>query len=215
MAKILIREDDAVMTRMYKRVFEYEGFEVHMATDGASGLRATKELKPDLVLLDIMMPQMSGMQVLDAMKGDPVTEQIPVMVFTNLAGKQDAETVLGMGAVTCIHKSEVNPKQVAQMVRDELARRGVELPPPGLQVLPEAQNKQTASGEPDLTQHMASQPQQATTTTTQPAQPAGVQPVQGATTSGQEAVSPLQSQAGVQPTAQGATTSGPTSTKPE
>lgn len=125
MAKVLIIEDDPVMQKMYQRVFGFEGFEVDQAIDGQQGLEKAKTVAPDMILLDIMMPVMSGMQVLDALKADPATEQIPVMVFTNLAGKQDADGVLARGAIACIHKSQVNPKQVVQMVRDELNNRGI------------------------------------------------------------------------------------------
>lgn len=134
MARVLIVEDDPVMQKMYRRVFEFEGFEVVQAFDGKVGVEQTKVAAPDMILLDIMMPVISGLQALDMIKADPMTERIPVMVFTNLASKQDAESVLSKGAVACVHKSQVNPKQVVQMVRDELSRRGVMVPEMGMGV---------------------------------------------------------------------------------
>jgi CheY-like chemotaxis protein len=134
MARVLIIEDDPVMQKMYRRVFEFEGFEVAQANDGKVGLEMAQTTSSDMILLDIMMPVLSGLQVLDALKSNPVTERIPVMVFTNLGGKQDADAVLAKGAVACVHKSEVNPKQVVQMVRDELSRRGVMVPEMGMSI---------------------------------------------------------------------------------
>lgn len=125
MAKVLIIEDDIVMSRMYARVFTYEGLEVETAEDGVAGLQKMKVSKPDMVLLDIMMPKMSGMQVLDAMKAEPTLQAIPVMVFTNLAGQQDLDSVLAKGAVAAINKTNLTPKQLVEMVKGELGKRGV------------------------------------------------------------------------------------------
>lgn len=135
MAKVLIIEDDLVIQKMYKRVFEFEGFEIVQAFDGKVGVELTKMVAPDMILLDIMMPVISGLQALDMIKVDPMTERIPVIVFTNLASEQDAENVLSKGAVACVHKSQVDPKQVVQMVRDELSRREVMVPEKGMRVV--------------------------------------------------------------------------------
>lgn len=135
MAKVLIIEDDLVIQKMYKREFEFEGFEIVQAFDGKVGVELTKMVAPDMILLDIMMPVISGLQALDMIKADPMTERIPVIVFTNLASEQDAESVLSKGAVACVHKSQVDSKQVVQMVRDELSRRGVMVPEMGMRVV--------------------------------------------------------------------------------
>jgi CheY-like chemotaxis protein len=123
MSKILIVEDDPVMLRMYTRVFQYEGLEVLTADDGLKGLQAAKSVKPDIILLDVMMPQMSGLQVLDALKADPLTEAIPVIVFTNLAGRQDLDSVLAKGAIGAVNKTDMTPKQIVEMVKAELGKR--------------------------------------------------------------------------------------------
>ena len=121
MAKILIIEDDPLMSRMYEKIFKFEGYEVEMAADGEEGLGKIKTAKPTLVLLDIMMPKMNGLQVLEKVKADPETKAVPVVMLTNLAGQQDAEKALSMGAVKYIIKSEYEPKQVANMVKEILA----------------------------------------------------------------------------------------------
>lgn len=121
MAKILIVEDDPLMSRMYQKIFSFENYEVEIAADGQEGLDKARTGKPTLILLDIMMPKMNGLQVLEKLKADPETKAIPVVMLTNLAGQQDAETALSKGAVKYIIKSEYEPKQVANMVKEILA----------------------------------------------------------------------------------------------
>jgi CheY-like chemotaxis protein len=115
MTKILIVEDDPLMSRMYQKIFKFEGYEVDFASDGEEGIEKIRSGKPTLVLLDIMMPKMNGLQVLEKIKLDPETKSIPVVMLTNLAGTQDAETALAKGAVKYIIKSENEPKQVVIM----------------------------------------------------------------------------------------------------
>ena len=121
MAKILITEDDPLMARMYQKIFTFEKYEVEMAGNGEEALEKVRSFKPTLILLDIMMPKMNGLQVLEKLKADPDTRPIPVIMLTNLAGTQDAETALARGAVKYIIKSQYEPKQVADMVKEILA----------------------------------------------------------------------------------------------
>ena len=121
MAKILIVEDDPLMSRMYQKIFTFEGYGVEMASDGQEGLEKARTVKPTLILLDIMMPKMNGLEVLEKLKKDPDMKAIPVVILTNLAGQQDAETALMKGAVKYIVKSEYEPKQVANMIKEILA----------------------------------------------------------------------------------------------
>lgn len=121
MTKILIVEDDPLMNRMYQKIFKFEGFDVDFATNGEEGLDKIRTIKPTLVLLDIMMPKINGLEVLDKVKKDPETKDIPIVMLTNLAGSQDAETALEKGAVKYIIKSEYEPKQVVNMVKEILA----------------------------------------------------------------------------------------------
>lgn len=121
MTKILIVEDDPLMSRLYQKIFIFEKYEVELAADGQEGLEKVRISKPTLILLDIMMPKMNGLEVLEKLKADPDTRTIPVIILTNLAGQQDAETALAKGAVKYIIKSEYEPKQVADMVKEILA----------------------------------------------------------------------------------------------
>ena len=121
MAKILIVEDDPLMSRMYQKIFTFENYEVEMAGDGQEGLDKARESLPTLVLLDVMMPKLNGLQVLEKLKEDPKTKAVPVVMLTNLAGQQDAESALAKGAIKYIIKSEHDPKEVADMVKEILA----------------------------------------------------------------------------------------------
>src|SRR5882724_6042758 len=118
MAKVLIVEDDPLMSRMYQKIFKFEGYEVESAGDGEEGLVKIKAGSPTIILLDIMMPKMNGLQVLEKLKADPATKAIPVIMLTNLAGQQDADKALSMGAIKYIVKSEYEPKQVTNMVKE-------------------------------------------------------------------------------------------------
>lgn len=123
MAKILIIEDDPLISRMYQKIFTFEKYEVETASDGEEGLTKIKTLKPTVVLLDVMMPKMNGLQVLEQVKGDidPTIKNIPIIMLTNLAGEQDAEAALSKGAVKYIVKSEHDPQDVAKMVKEVTA----------------------------------------------------------------------------------------------
>ena len=121
MAKILIIEDDPLMSRMYQKIFSLEGFEVDIAIDGLEGLEKSREVKPTLILLDIMMPRLNGLQVLEKLKLDPEMKKIPVVILTNLAGSRDAENAMLKGAVKYIVKSEYDPKQIVTMIKEILS----------------------------------------------------------------------------------------------
>ena len=120
MAKILIVEDDPLISRMYQRVFEFEGFDVKMARNGEDGLNLMKKDKPHLVMLDIMMPKMTGVDVLKEMKATDSLKNLPVVVLTNLSGMKDAETAIDLGAVKFIVKSENKPSQVVRQIKEIL-----------------------------------------------------------------------------------------------
>src|SRR3990167_6910126 len=89
MPKILIVEDDPLMLRMYQKIFIFEKFDVEVATNGEEALEKIRSSRPTLILLDIMIPKLNGIQVLDKLKSDPDTKSIPVVILTNLASEKD------------------------------------------------------------------------------------------------------------------------------
>jgi CheY-like chemotaxis protein len=120
MTKVLIVEDDPLISRMYQKIFTFEKFDVEVAANGEEALGKVTDFNPTLILLDVMMPKMNGLQVLEKLKEFDITKHIPVVMLTNLAGQQDAEIALAKGAVKYIIKSEYEPKQVVDMVKDVL-----------------------------------------------------------------------------------------------
>ena len=123
MAKIFIIEDDPLMIRMYEKTFKLSGYEVEMAFDGEEALSKLKDIKnkPTLILLDVMMPKMNGFDVLKGLKADAKMKDVPVVMLTNLAGESDAEKGIGMGAVTYLVKSQYDPKQVVDKIKEILS----------------------------------------------------------------------------------------------
>src|SRR3990172_4680285 len=130
MARILIVEDDPLMSRMYQKIFIFEKYDVDMAANGEEALEKIRTNRPTLILLDIMMPKLNGLQVLDKLKTDPDTKTIPVIMLTNLASEKDAENALLKGAVKYIVKSQYEPKAVVDMVKEILAAATRDEPPP-------------------------------------------------------------------------------------
>ena len=120
MAKVLIIEDDPLVARMYQTIFGFEAIDVTLAMNGVDGLTKVREIKPDLVLCDVMMPKMNGMEVLDAIKADESLKDIPVVMLTNLSGTQDAELALKKGAVAYLVKSQFKPKEVVEKTKEYL-----------------------------------------------------------------------------------------------
>jgi CheY-like chemotaxis protein len=107
MAKILVIEDDLFMVRMYQRVFSYVGFEVVTATSGEEGLQIAFRDKPTLIILDIMMPRVNGLDVLKQLKSDTVTKSIPVVLLTNVADDSVMNDAFKGGAAGYIIKSQI------------------------------------------------------------------------------------------------------------
>ena len=121
MALILIAEDDPLITRLYQKALSYDGFEVVTASDGQEAIDVAMEKMPTLIMLDVMMPIMNGVEVLEALKTNPKTKAIPVIVLTNLSDMTDVETLLDKGAVKYIVKSEHKPLDIVKMVKEILA----------------------------------------------------------------------------------------------
>jgi CheY-like chemotaxis protein len=112
-------EDDPLMIRMYERIFKLNNIEVVMVFDGEQAIAKLPTLspKPSVVLLDVMMPKMNGFQVLEFIKNHPELKDIPVFLLSNLAGKEDAERALAMGAKEYLVKSEFQPKEVVEKIK--------------------------------------------------------------------------------------------------
>ena len=115
--KILLVEDDQFTRELYEEVLKDAGFAVDTAVDGVDGLSKMTVGGYNLILLDVMMPKMNGLEVLKSLKASEATKKIPVVMLTNLAGQEDAETALKLGAVRYIVKSEHEPEEVTKIVK--------------------------------------------------------------------------------------------------
>ena len=123
MAKILIVEDDPLMSRMYQKIFKFEGYEVEMAGNGEEGLKIALKEKPDIILLDIVMPKMDGMEMLQKLKADAETRDIPVVILTNLSDYEKISEALSLGAMDYLVKANYKLEDLLEKVRTVLARR--------------------------------------------------------------------------------------------
>ena len=114
--KILIVEDDEFLLSMYSTKFEIEGYEVVMASDGEMGYDRAQKEKPGIILLDIMLPNMDGFDVLKKLKANRETSSIPVILLTNLSQKQDVEQGLSLGADDYLVKAHFMPSEVVDKI---------------------------------------------------------------------------------------------------
>ncbi len=117
MKKILIVEDDQIVANIYRNKFSVEGFQVEVALDGATGLELVREFKPDAVVLDLVLPKMTGLELLKSIRAEPDASQVPVIVFSNTYLSNMVQEAWKAGATKCLSKSNCTPKQVIDVVR--------------------------------------------------------------------------------------------------
>lgn len=122
--KILLVEDEEMLANMYEVKFQNEGFEITKALDGATGLELAKSIKPDLMLLDVIMPKMDGFSVLKAIRETPEIKDLPVILLTNLGQDEDVQKGKELGVVGYLVKANVTPAEVVEAARRELEKLG-------------------------------------------------------------------------------------------
>lgn len=122
MAKVAIVEDDQAISQMYRFKFEAEGYEVETAENGVLGLELIEKMNPDIVLLDLMMPEMNGDEVLAKMRASSWGKNTKVVVLTNMGEQEIPESVKKLGVSHVILKAAMTPRQVAEVVKTELAK---------------------------------------------------------------------------------------------
>ena len=116
--KILIVEDDKFLRELIVRKLSNEGYDVVEAVDGEQGVMKIKETKPDLVLLDLILPGIDGFEVLAQKKEDPFAASIPVIVLSNLGQKEDVDKGLSLGATDYLIKAHFTPGEIIEKVRN-------------------------------------------------------------------------------------------------
>jgi DNA-binding response OmpR family regulator len=120
MTKIAIIEDDVTISQMYRMKFEADGFGVQLARDGHSGVTLVEEFKPDIILLDILMPEMSGTEVLEKIRQHDWGKNIPVIILTNLGAEEAPKKLQSLGIHSYIVKADSTPRQVVEHVKEAL-----------------------------------------------------------------------------------------------
>ncbi len=121
MAKIAIIEDDQAISQMYRFKFEAEGYTVQTAENGKLGLELAENMKPDIILLDLMMPEMTGDQMLTQLRKLPWGKDIKVIILTNMGEQEIPEAIKQLGVSDVILKADMTPRQVAELIKKQLA----------------------------------------------------------------------------------------------
>ena len=114
--KILIIEDDKFLRELITQRLVKEGYEISEADDGEKGIKSVKEIKPDLVLLDLILPGIDGFTILARLKEDQALAQIPVIILSNLGQKDDIEKGLKMGAIDYLIKAHFTPAEIIEKI---------------------------------------------------------------------------------------------------
>ncbi len=120
MKKILIIEDEQTLQKTLGDILKKEGYEIINALDGEIGLRLAKTKKPDLILLDLILPKVLGFDVLKNLKQDPETKEMPVIILTNLESMENVEKAIMLGATTYLLKTEYSLKELIEKIKKTL-----------------------------------------------------------------------------------------------
>jgi CheY-like chemotaxis protein len=122
MPKILLIEDEEIMIDLLERKLAQEGYELSVARDGEEGLKLMREIWPDLVLLDIILPKMGGFDVLKEMNKNPSLKKIPVIIISNSGQPVELNKALKLGVKDWLIKTEFEPQILIQKVIKQIGR---------------------------------------------------------------------------------------------
>lgn len=120
MKKILFIEDEAALQKTFGDLLKKEGYEMFSALDGKEGLKLAKELKPDLILLDLVLPKVHGFDVLKQLKEDKETKDIPVIILTHLEEISEVNKALELGATTYLVKAQYTLEELTEKIKNAL-----------------------------------------------------------------------------------------------
>lgn len=120
MTKIAIIEDDAVISQMYRMKFEADGFDVRIAGNGKVGVELVRSFKPDIILLDIQMPEMNGTEALKQIRAQDTSKTTPVIVLTNLGEEEAPSELRTLGIHSYIVKANLTPRQVVAHIKEAI-----------------------------------------------------------------------------------------------
>lgn len=115
--KILVIEDDKFLLKIIKKKLSTEDYQLVQAMNGEEGLRAAREEKPDLILLDLVLPEMDGFEVLKKLKDNPACSAIPVIILSNLGEREKVNKGLKLGAADYLVKADLNPGEIVNRIK--------------------------------------------------------------------------------------------------
>ena len=115
--KVAIIEDDQAISQMYRIKFESEGYDVETAENGKQGLELCEKMVPDIILLDLMMPEMNGDEMLALLRKTAWGQSIKVVILTNMGEQEIPESIKKQGVSAVILKADMTPRQVAELVK--------------------------------------------------------------------------------------------------
>jgi len=118
--KVLIIDDEVTLQKTLSEVLTQDGFNVSAALDGEKGVAVAKNIAPDIILLDIIMPRMNGFKVLEEIKGNNKTKNVPVLVLTNLDGEKEAKKMIDLGAKDYLIKASHSLGDIVKRIKDIL-----------------------------------------------------------------------------------------------
>ena len=120
--RILLIEDEEVMSNLLNRKLTKEGYEILVAWDGEEGIRKAREERPDLILLDIVMPRMDGFDVMEDLSKDKELKKIPIIIISNSGQPVDLEKAKNLGAKDWLVKTEFDPQEVLDKVIKQIGK---------------------------------------------------------------------------------------------
>lgn len=120
MKKILFIEDEPALQKTCAEILNQKNFQIISALDGEAGLKLAETKKPDLILLDIILPKVHGFEVLKKLKEKPETKDIPIIILTNLEGTGDIEQAIELGATTYLVKANYSLEEVINKIKETL-----------------------------------------------------------------------------------------------
>lgn len=129
MKKILIIEDDQIVANIYRNKFSIEGFQVEIAHDGVAGLETIHNFKPDAVVLDLMLPKMTGVDLMKKVRSEAEFQKLPIIVFSNTYLTNMVQEAWKAGATKCLSKANCSPKQLLDVVRGTISNGAPSLAP--------------------------------------------------------------------------------------
>src|ERR1043165_8915415 len=121
MKKILIIEDDQIVANIYRNKFSIEGYTVEIAHDGHAGLETIKSFRPDAVILDLMLPKITGVELMKKVRAETDFQKLPIIVFSNTYLTNMVQEAWKAGATKCLSKANCSPKQLIEVVRSTLS----------------------------------------------------------------------------------------------